>query len=191
MSRTVIRAGHGMSGLAAGLAVLLLVLAAPAQTMGADVNTVKAALVFKLAAFIEWPEERHEYSANAFELAVLGARPLEGAFDVLHGKTFRNMPFHVVRFDHWSRIEDSRIVFVDESVGQPLGEITSGLARKGMLLVSDRRGFAESGGMIELYIESGRVRFRINMEACNRAGLKISSKLLKLATLVEEVGTGP
>jgi hypothetical protein len=44
--------------------------------------------------------------------------------------------------------------------------------------------FAARGGIIQFSMEDQHVRFDINLEAASRAGLKISSKLLALAQIV-------
>jgi uncharacterized membrane protein len=49
--------------------------------------------------------------------------------------------------------------------------------------------FTERGGMISLRLVGQKVRFDINMDAAERAGLKLSSQLLRLARVV--YGTGP
>jgi hypothetical protein len=50
------------------------------------------------------------------------------------------------------------------------------------LTVGESEGFA----VRNLTVERGNVRFEINRLAADRAGLKISSKLLNLATIVTE-----
>ena len=55
-----------------------------------------------------------------------------------------------------------------------------------MLIVGDMEGFARSGGIINLVMTEGKVHFEINVSAAERAGLKISSKMLKLAQIVKE-----
>jgi hypothetical protein len=54
------------------------------------------------------------------------------------------------------------------------------------LTVGETAGFAARGGMINLTLEENRLRFEINQLAAERAGLKISSKLLSLAKLVAD-----
>jgi YfiR/HmsC-like len=51
--------------------------------------------------------------------------------------------------------------------------------------VADTDGFLDAGGMIQFLYEKGRVRFGINMDATGQARLKVSSKLLSLAKVVE------
>ena len=53
-----------------------------------------------------------------------------------------------------------------------------------VLTVSDGKGFSLAGGIIELYVEGGRMRFAINLDAADRSGLRLSSRLLGLAKIV-------
>jgi hypothetical protein len=53
-----------------------------------------------------------------------------------------------------------------------------------VLTVSDLEPFCRLGGGIGLVHEENRLRFEVNMEAAERSGLKVSSKLLTLARKV-------
>jgi hypothetical protein len=55
----------------------------------------------------------------------------------------------------------------------------------GVLTVGEGESFIRNGGMIAFVIENNRVRFEINQTAAERAGLKLSSKLLSVAKSVE------
>ena len=59
------------------------------------------------------------------------------------------------------------------------------LARLPILTVGDIADFAQEGGMIGLVEAEQRIRFNINLAAARQANLKLSSQLLKLATIVE------
>ena len=52
------------------------------------------------------------------------------------------------------------------------------------LAVGESDGFATRGGVINFFTEDRKLRFEINPEAARSAGLKISSRLLRLAVLV-------
>jgi hypothetical protein len=54
-----------------------------------------------------------------------------------------------------------------------------------VLTIGETDRFAQAGGMIRLIIDEGRVRFDVNIVSAERAGLKVSSQLLKLARKVE------
>ena len=53
------------------------------------------------------------------------------------------------------------------------------------MTVGEAQGFASGGGVINFKLDSGRVRFEINVEAAEHAQLHISSKLLSLAQIVK------
>ena len=72
------------------------------------------------------------------------------------------------------RIRRASAATLDELKGAPV------------LTVGDGDDFARNGGMIGLFVEDGRMRFAINPDAAHRAGLRLSSQLLKLAKIVKE-----
>ena len=76
------------------------------------------------------------------------------------------------------------MAFVSESEQRRLSPILAGLESHHVLSIGDMEGFAEQGGIIGLTKVDGKVRFAINVDAAQRAGLTISSKLLKLASIV-------
>jgi hypothetical protein len=49
-------------------------------------------------------------------------------------------------------------------------------------------GFARQGGVIGFRLDGNKVRFDVNVEAARQSGLRISSKLLRLARVVREGG---
>ena len=65
-----------------------------------------------------------------------------------------------------------------------------GLRGSSTLTIGETEGFATLGGIINLTVEENKVRFEINLLAANRAGLKISSKLISLARIVKEQDEG-
>jgi hypothetical protein len=53
-----------------------------------------------------------------------------------------------------------------------------------VLVVGESEGFARAGGVIGFTVEGGTVGFEVNRAAAERAGLTISSRLLKLSRVV-------
>ena len=60
-----------------------------------------------------------------------------------------------------------------------------------VLTVGDGDRFAEQGGIVGLVVEGNKIRFRINTDAADRARIRLSSKVLILATLVTGEATNP
>ena len=67
-----------------------------------------------------------------------------------------------------------------------MAEILQHVQGRPILTVGDSEGFCEAGGVINLVRKERHVQFQINSDAARRAGLKISSQLLKLATIVRD-----
>jgi hypothetical protein len=89
-------------------------------------------------------------------------------------------------------VEEARgaqIVFVSSAERSNMAAILKALDRPGILTVGDTEGFAMRGGAINFTVQARKVRFEINPAVTEQAGLKVSSQLLKLATLV--VGPRP
>jgi hypothetical protein len=57
-----------------------------------------------------------------------------------------------------------------------------------VLIVGESQGFALRGAVVNFYVETNKIRFEINVDAALRHHLKISSKLLALAKIVESNG---
>jgi hypothetical protein len=61
-----------------------------------------------------------------------------------------------------------------------------------VLTLSDDPSFAHQGGIAHFYVQDDRLRFAINLEAARRAQLKLSSRLLTMATLInDQINEGP
>jgi hypothetical protein len=69
---------------------------------------------------------------------------------------------------------------------QAAAQAVSTLAGAPILTISDVDQFARIGGMAQLYVEDGRLRFRVNLDTTKRSRLQLSSKLLSLATIVQD-----
>ena len=65
-----------------------------------------------------------------------------------------------------------------------LAAILARTAGKPILTVAESEGAAERGFLVNFYSSAENLRFEINDSASRRSGLKISSKLLKLARVV-------
>ncbi len=152
---------------------------------------VKAAYLYNFAKFIEWPDQASEDDQAPFVIGVLGEDPFGRILDdTVKGKKIAKRPIEIRRL-RWSKQEDRaklercHILYISESERHRTDHIISVLEERPLLIVSDIHEFAHSGGMIGFVLEKGRIVFEINREALERARLKASSKLLKLARIVE------
>ena len=172
----------------AGLLALIICLVAADQVQSRSDQQleyeVKAAFLYNFAKFVEWPEEAFRDSTAPITIGILGKNPFQGELrEVIKGKTVQGRKLDVRRVKgHLT----CHILFIASSEKDNLKKILQRLAGSCALTVSDIEDFASRGGIIGFLTEENRVRFEINVDAAERAGLRVSSKLLKLAKVVEE-----
>jgi len=148
---------------------------------------LKAAFLFNFAKFIDWPASSFASPRSDFSICILGVDPFGRAMeDLLQDKTIGDRHVSVERTRQIAEARHCQMVFVSASEKSRVREILDGMKGSNALVVGETDGFASAGGAIQFAIEDNRVRFLINTDAADRAGLKVSSKLLSLARVVHD-----
>ena len=158
----------------------------PAQSLPNAIQAyhVKAAYLYNLAKFVNWPEEP-EGVAGPLVIVVFGADPVGPALEHLAwGKTINGRRLAVRRTKRVEEVLPCHILFIGSPDRKRLGQIFQAIGNASVLTVSDTEEFLQLGGTVGFVVEGSTVRLRINIEVTERAGLKISSKLLSLAKAV-------
>lgn len=174
----------------ASVALLVLLLRpAPsalfAQPRGVPEYQVKAAFLLHFTRYVEWPDTAFTRPDAPFLMCILGADPFGRTIDELvAGETVGGRAISIVRLDNPSNARTCHLVFVAGSETGNLGRILDLLRGAAVLSVGEPARFAQQGGIIGFYLEGRNVRFEINAGAAEAAGLKISSRLLRLAKIV-------
>lgn len=165
------------------LVLLLLCGKADAQTSHPGEYQIKAAFIFHFAKFVEWPSSALGTTNSPIIIGVLGDNPFhEDLEKTVRNKTVDDHPLVVKQFQSVAEALGSHILFISASEKGRLAEILKELRGRSVLTVGDMDRFDENGGMINFVLEDSKIRFKINNEAASKAGLKISSKLLSLAS---------
>lgn len=166
----------------AAIAALTLVCASLAQTLATGEYDVKAAFLFHFAQFVEWPGETFKDANSPLTYCTIGDDPFHGALDtILSGKTLGTRPFHVLHFKQSQEIQGCQVLFIGAGERKLLPELLAKAKTNSVLTVGESEHFAPEGGMIGFVLEGNKIRFEINLEAAQKARLKISSRLLALA----------
>lgn len=183
------RWGPPWMGCASLVASLLLLAALPpvAPAAEADEYQVKGRFLLNFARFVEWPAQSQVGLEGEIRVCVLGSGEVSSTLSkVLHGKTAGKKDVMVRRIEDLEGVAWCRIVFITKSTSMAPEEVVNSLGAISILTVGETDGFAANGGMVNFIGDRSDVRFEINQEAARRAGLKISSKLLRLAEVVED-----
>ena len=147
---------------------------------------IKAAFLYKFARFVEWPEGTFADDGDPIRIGVLGEDPFGGLLDrVVRDRMVQGRRLEIKRLERIEDLQDCHVLFVGSSHKRRLSQILQHLDGSGVLTVGEMSLFARDGGMIRLYTKEERVQFEINVDAAERAGLQISSELLKLARIIQ------
>ena len=179
-----VRGGRGGVAIMALAATLIAAPGISAGT-GADVApdvAVKAAFLFNFAKFVEWPA----LTAGApLLVCIVGNDRIASAFiETVRGQNISGHPLEAHRSQESVTWRVCHVLFIADAEAQRSAGRLDGIKTLPVLTVSDHKGFARGGGIIELYVEGGRMRFAINLDAADRSGLHLSSRLLGLAKVI-------
>ena len=161
----------------------------PALSMSAQDSEleyrVKAAYLFNFTKFVSWPDPASG-GRNSFGICVAGRNPFGTTLaSTVAGETAAGLPL-ASRVVAASAASSCHVLFVPRGVAA--GPYLRGVAMSPVLTVGESPDFLAQGGAINFVVEGGRVRFEINQSAAERAGLRISSRLLQLARTGEGQG---
>jgi len=145
---------------------------------------IKAAILYNFAKFAEWPAAAFSSDSAPLRICVIGNDPFGPALDSLDGKTVRNRPLVTGSIASVEEAAACHILFVSASEKDRLEAILDTLGALPILTVADMSQFTTSGGIVALKKAEDRSRLEINVGAADKARLKLSSKLLRLASTV-------
>jgi hypothetical protein len=167
-----------LTGLAA--AALLAFPPSLAAQPAATEQEVKAAFLYKFPAFVEWPERPHE----AFVIAVAGADEIAGELARLgEGREILGRRIVVKPLREGESAAGAQMLFVGRDSPR-LAQLARSVAGQPVLVVSESPGALEQGSLVNFVLVEGRVRFEVALDAAERHGLRISPRLLALASRV-------
>lgn len=171
--------------LASMLAILLMVLPTAAAAMDADEAGLKAAFIAKIARFVEWPEGSFDSDSAPIRVGVIGHTPFFNVLrDTLAEASAGGRSFELRHLGGLDEASGQHIVVLTETGRAELRSAARALRDMPVLSVGLDFEFAKEGGTIGIELYKGKIAFDANHAAARRSGLRISSRVLKLATNV-------
>jgi hypothetical protein len=155
-----------------------------AQT-SSDEAQVKAAFVYNFLKFVDWPPDAFRGPQDSFVVGIVGEGDVADATErFLAGKQLGARPI-VVRRLRWDQsFAGVHAVFIAERDAKRLHHVFVSAAAASTLSIGEGEDFATHGGVIGLLIDGSKVRFDIDTDAAQVAGLHVSSKLLALTRVI-------
>jgi hypothetical protein len=193
------------------LAMLLAFVTALVGGTGGDPATdaeraakIKAGMVLNFVRYTEWPAESFAAEDSAIVITILGESKISKQLEeTVKGQQVRGRKVEVKKVKYpqpsegektvgeeqlrefHDKLRKSQVLFIGDDEDGHVESVIKEMGTSSVLTVSDLGDFAERGGMLGLVIREGRVAFNINKTKVQSTLLKVSSKLLGLAKIVE------
>jgi hypothetical protein len=152
-----------------------------AQGQTADEYQVKAAYMYNLAKFVDWPSDAFGTPSRPIVFCVLGQTPLSRPLeDALAGKILGERPLLFRQLADSKQVGDCKVLFLNLPDKKQLRQILDQVKSLHVLTVGESEDFTEEGGIARFFLDAGRVRLEFNLDAADDARLRVSSKLLSL-----------
>jgi len=169
----------------AGLAALMVCVLTTVQAQTASEYQVKAAYLYNFAKGTEWPEHNLPNATSPLLIGVVGGDEefIDALKQTVAGKSAGTHPIIVKRVNSDGEMDFCQLVFFRASAGRKRTESAiSSLVSASIVLVGEDDTFLRLGGMINLVLKNGTVRFEINKDSIDRAAIHLSPTLLTAAT---------
>jgi hypothetical protein len=162
---------------------------------------IKAAFLYNFVQFTEWPQDKLS-EPNTITIGLLGEYRFGDAFDPIKNKTVKNKRLIVNDLgmfrksfpqndtgklelaNYIEQLRKCHVLFICDSERENFKTIIDTVKGYGVLTVGETADFLDVNGIITFIPGTEKAVFEVNQKVCEQEGLKISSKVLRLAKRV-------
>lgn len=146
----------------------------------------KSAYIFNFAKFTTWPENKQLSERSTIKLCTIGNTPLVENLAALNNKKIQDRTLNVIHLNNTATVVECHLIYIGQTRLDQIKHTINAATGNPVLTISEHPSFTDIGGMIELLHTNGTTKFRINLSSVENNGLKISSRLLILATIIHQ-----
>jgi hypothetical protein len=167
--------------------VVAQLLASPGPVaQGTQESALKAAFLYNFVKFADWPAVAAPPD-SALKLCVLGDEAVESALEqTVKDRQVDGHALTVARIKVEGALGSCHVLYVSGLDRRSSTQLIERVKTAPVFTVSDLDAFAALGGVGQLFVENGKMRFALNPASAQRAGIRLSSKLLALAKVVKD-----
>jgi hypothetical protein len=175
---------------AAGLTAFPWRLAAQALPASQRDTLVKAAFLHKFASFVDWPDGTFAKADTPLRIGILGDELVWRDLNELARDRDRDgRPVQVVRLNPGDPLTGFHILYFKANSPARVTDLL-GSVPHGVLTIADSDGAHPRGSVLSFFLDEGRVRFGVSLEAATRQRLRLNPRLIAAARQVGWNGAG-
>jgi hypothetical protein len=174
----------GVRFVAAIVTAAALTHAAGAQTLTAP--QLKGAYLFNFTLFTEWPAEFVTVGIPLTLCVVNDDTVADVVERLIKGRSVEGHGLTVKRLNAGATLPACHVLYLAGGNLKKALQAIETVKGTPALTVSDAPQFADSGGMVELFVEGSRMRFAVNVDAMQRARVRLSARVLDLAKVLRD-----
>jgi hypothetical protein len=174
---------------AASLLLSLLLLSPPAAPASDEFHRleeqVKATFLFRFLDYVEWPADGAREPGVGITVGVLGSDEIASVLHHYAVEARRSGPLITVRrLREGDPLDGLQMLYIDRSQRARSAELARASHHRGLLVVTDWHGALDLGAAINFVPVGTRIRFDVSVPAADRAGIRLSARLLAVANHV-------
>lgn len=176
-------------------ALLAVLLTAPLHVRaqagnGTRDTLVKAAFLHKFASFVEWPEGTFARADAPLRIGVIGDEQLwRDLLDLARDRDRDGRPVYTTRIAPGDPVAGVHILYVKATSPARIADVLATVP-EGVLTVVDSDGAHPRGCVLSFFLDEGRVRFGVSVEAATRQKLRLNPRLVAAARQVGRADGG-
>lgn len=153
---------------------------------------IKAAFLYKFTGYVEWPKSSFKDANSPITIGVVGADEIADELrHMVAGRTVQTRPLTVIEVTKESDLSGVHVLYIGHDAGARMARLLEAVRQRPILTVTDIPDGLERGAMINFVMAKRRVQFEIAVDAAEKAGLVLSSRLLSVALRVKKGNIEP
>ncbi len=158
----------------------LSIFARTAQAQNSD-HKFHSVFILNFIKYIQWPNV-----SSDFVIGVLGDADIIAELErSSQNKNVAGQKIVIKKYDNINDFNgECHVFYIPNGKSKHLADALTKTSGKSTLVITEKNGLASKGSGINFVLKDGRWKFELNKEATEKAGLKVSSDLAKLAILI-------
>lgn len=142
----------------------------------------KSVLALNLARFSEWPPEVFNENKTQVNLCLIGDDAIVNAFAMIDKKPVGNKSLSILNISRSRQLDHCQLLYVSSDAGK-ITQLIEESYKRHILTIGETDDFLVSGGGVYFEMDSSKITLHVNLSAVEKAGVRINSRVLKLATI--------